>query len=177
MAVEAQSGGGAVTIDMGAPRFDWAAIPLAAPQDTNDLVIAADGESFRAAAVNVGNPHCVLFDIDADAAPVERLGPRIETHPLFPEGVNVEFVTVKSRDRLRMRVWERGVGVTSACGTGACAAVAAARRRGLVDRKVEVALDGGTLLIEMGEGDGRILMTGPATLSFRGEVDLGAYAT
>jgi diaminopimelate epimerase len=171
------AGGGRVTIDIGAPRFGWDEIPLARPENTNDFVIALGHETYRAAAVNVGNPHCVLFEGNADTAPVSSLGPRIETHSLFPERVNVEFVTVKDRGHLRMRVWERGAGITRACGTGACAAVAAAHRRGLVSRKVDVALDGGTLSIELRESDGHILMTGPATLSFRGEIDLGNFAS
>ncbi len=111
----------------------------------------------------------MLFDGD-----VAVLGPKLETHPMFPSRTNVEVVTVKDRGRLRMRVWERGVGITSACGTGACASAVAAHRRGLVDETVAVELDGGALRIDL--SGGRMLMTGPATLAFRGEVDLGAYA-
>jgi diaminopimelate epimerase len=113
----------------------------------------------------------------ADAAPVAAFGPKIETHALFPERINVEFVTVRDRMHLRMRVWERGAGITRACGTGACASAVAAHRRGLTDRRVEVLLDGGALTIEWRESDGHILMTGPATLSFKGDIDLGAYAS
>jgi diaminopimelate epimerase len=119
----------------------------------------------------MGNPHCVLFVDDAGKAPVASLGPRIETHPMFPKRTNVEFVSVRDRGHLRMRVWERGAGITQACGSGACAAAVAALRRGLADAKVEVELDGGVLAVELSESDGHILMTGPATLSFRGEVD------
>lgn len=171
------AGGGRVSVDIGAPRFEWSAIPLSQAEDTNDFAIEAGGRTYRAAAVNVGNPHCVLFEADVETAQVATIGPTIERHPLFPEGVNVEFVSVRDRGHLRMRVWERGTGVTSACGTGACASAAAAHRRGLADRRLEVALDGGTLSIELRESDGHILMTGPAALSFRGEVDLGAFAS
>ncbi len=170
------AGRDAVTVDMGTPRLAWDDIPLARPEDTNRFAINVDGASHIASAVNVGNPHCVLFVDDAEAAPVAALGARIESHPLFPNRVNVEFVRVLDPAHLRMRVWERGAGITSACGTGACAATVAAHRRGFAQRKVEVLLDGGALGIEWRAGDGHVLMTGPATLAFRGEVDLGAYA-
>jgi diaminopimelate epimerase len=170
------AGHGHVTVDMGAARLAWNEIPLAHAMDTNDFELALGGDTFRASAVNVGNPHCVLFEGSADTAPVAQLGPRIETHALFPARTNVEFVTVKDRSHLRMRVWERGVGITSACGTGACAAAVAAHRRGLSERKVEVTLDGGALIIEWRERDGHVLMTGPATFAFKGEVDLKDYA-
>jgi diaminopimelate epimerase len=157
---------GLVTVDIGEPRLMWDQVPLAKAADTN---------LFR---LNV-----VLFVDDADSAPVAELGPRIETHPMFPARTNVEFVSLH-RDanslratragRLRMRVWERGVGITSACGTGACAVAVAAFRRGLTGRKVEIVLDGGSLFIELRESDEHILMTGPATLAFRGEVDIEA---
>jgi diaminopimelate epimerase len=133
-------------------------------------MLSVDGTSHAVSVVSMGNPHCVLFVDDAVAAPVASLGPRIETHPMFPKRTNVEFVSVRDRSHLRMRVWERGAGITQACGSGACAAAVAAHRRGLADAKVEVELDGGVLTIELREG--RVLMTGPAALSFRGEVDL-----
>jgi len=170
------AGGGLVTVDMGAPNLLWDKVPLAGPADTNRFALNVDGVSHMAAAVSVGNPHCVLLVDDADAAPVASLGPRIETHPMFPNRTNVEFVTVRDRGHLRMRVWERGAGITQACGTGACATAVAAHRRGLTDAKVEVELDGGVLSIELRESDGHILMTGPATLSFRGEVDPAGLA-
>jgi diaminopimelate epimerase len=164
------AGGGFVTVDMGAPEFLWDHVPLARPTDTNRFALNVDGTNHVAAAVSMGNPHCVLFVDDADSAPVATLGPRIENHPMFPKRTNVEFVTVRDRGHLRMRVWERGAGITQACGSGTCAVAAAAHRRGLTDEKVEVELDGGTLAIEL--RDGRVLMTGPAALSFRGEIDL-----
>ena len=167
------AGGGLVTVDLGKPEFEWKKIPLAREVDTNRFTIDVAGESTEVASVATGNPHCVLFVDNADAAPVAELGPKIEHHPMFPARVNVEFVTVRTRNDLRMRVWERGVGITSACGTGACASAVAAMRRGLADRKVDVALDGGTLTIEWAAND-HILMTGAATLAYRGEVDLAA---
>ncbi|HVT24921.1 MAG TPA: diaminopimelate epimerase [Rhizomicrobium sp.] len=163
---------GLVTVDMGAPRFEWKDVPLASAVDTNKFSFSVDGVSLEASALSVGNPHCVIFVGDAENAPVSDVGPLIEHHSLFPERVNVEFATVQSRGRIRMRVWERGAGITQACGTGACATAVAAARRGLSDRKVDVVLDGGTLTIEWRESDGHILMTGPATLAWRGEIDL-----
>ncbi|MGD0190821.1 MAG: diaminopimelate epimerase [Rhizomicrobium sp.] len=161
-----------VTVDMGRPHLEWQDIPLSQRVDTREFPLDIDGRLFDAAAVSVGNPHCVLFVKDADAAPVAEIGPRIERHPLFPARANVEFVTIVSPSRLRMRVWERGVGITRACGTGACAALVAAHRRGLCARKVDVALDGGILTIEWRDKDDHILMTGGATLAFTGDVDL-----
>jgi diaminopimelate epimerase len=166
------AGDGDVTVDMGAPHLLWNEIPLAQPTDTNSFALNVDGATHIASAVSVGNPHCVLFVEDAENAPVAALGARIENHPLFPERVNVEFATVIDPTHLRMRVWERGAGITSACGTGACATAVAAHRRGLTERKIEIALDGGALAIEVRESDGHILMTGPATLVFKGEIEL-----
>ena len=130
----------------------------------------------NAAAVNVGNPHCILFVDDANTAPVASVGPAVERHPLFPQRTNVEFVQVLSPEYLRMRVWERGAGVTLACGTGACASAAAAQRRGLCGTQVEVALDGGTLQIAWEGAGSHIFMTGATALSYRGEIDLGGFA-
>lgn len=120
--------------------------------------------------VDVGNPHAVIFVDDADKAPVDTVGPLIEKHPRFPGGVNVEFVSVQGKNRLRMRVWERGSGITMACGTGTCASVAAAVKKGLCDgkEKVDVQLDGGVLEIKC-EGD-KVVMTGPARTVFEGEI-------
>ncbi|MBV9570376.1 MAG: diaminopimelate epimerase [Alphaproteobacteria bacterium] len=171
---------GQVRIDMGIPKFSWRDIPLREERDTISFSLRVPGTELpalkQAAAVNVGNPHCVLFVEDAATAPVQSVGPTIETHPLFPQRTNLEFVQVLSPDRMRMRVWERGAGMTLACGTGACASVAAAYRRGLCRNRVDVGLDGGTLRIEW-EGEGSpIFMTGPSALSYRGEIDLGAPA-
>jgi diaminopimelate epimerase len=127
------------------------------------------------AAVNVGNPHAVFFVPDCDAVPLERLGPLIEHDPMFPERVNVNVATVVSREAIRLRVWERGAGLTLACGTGACATAVAAMRRGLVGRSVAVRLPGGGLRIDWRE-DGVIVMTGPATEAFRGSFEAADFA-
>ncbi len=168
------AGGGLVTVDMGAPEFAWQKIPLAAAVETNGFPLDVDGTEYFVSAVSVGNPHCVVVVEDAEMVPVGDIGPRLEHHAMFPRRVNVEFVSVRSPTRLRMRVWERGAGITRACGTGACASAVAAARRGLAERKLDVVLDGGTLGIEWRKSDEHILMTGPATLSYRGEVELSA---
>ncbi|MGZ6021651.1 MAG: diaminopimelate epimerase [Rhizomicrobium sp.] len=171
------AGSGLITVDMGAPKLMWNEVPLAKAADTNMFHLNVDGTNHVASAVSVGNPHVVLFVDDADAAPVASLGARIETHPMFPQRTNVEFVSVHRDDKLRMRVWERGVGITSACGTGACATAVAAFRRGFTGRKVEILLDGGTMHIELRESDDHVLMTGPATLVFTGDIDLEALTS
>jgi diaminopimelate epimerase len=160
-----------VTVDMGEAELDWQKIPLAQAVDTANFPLDLSGNAIPASAVSMGNPHCVLFVPDAEKAPVAQLGPRIETLPLFPNRINVEFAQVVDRASIRMRVWERGVGITQACGTGACATVVAAARRGLTDRKVDVTLDGGVLSIEWRE-DGHVLMTGPTAMPFRGYIDI-----
>ena len=169
---------GTVTVDMGAPRLDWREIPMAQAVDTSSFALDVPG--FReaalanAAAVSVGNPHCVLFVDDVQQAPVASLGPVIEHHPWFPLRTNVEFVERLGARRLRMRVWERGAGITRACGSGACAVAVAASVRGLAERKVIVELEGGDLEIEWREEDDHVLMTGPVGFSFAGEVDVKA---
>jgi diaminopimelate epimerase len=169
------AGGGNVTVDMGKPRFGWNEVPLASPVDTDKFNLDVDGSRQEVAALSVGNPHCVLFVRDAETAPVGTLGPQIEIHPMFPHRTNVEFVSMIDRATLRMRVWERGVGITKACGTGACASAAAALRRGLTDNRVKVILDGGPLVLETRPSDGHLLMTGPSALAFRGEIDLETF--
>jgi diaminopimelate epimerase len=168
------AGGGDVTVDWGKAKLAWHEVPMAKATDTDRFVLEVGGEKIEASALSVGNPHVVLFVEDAAKAPVTELGPRIETHPMFPSRTNVEFVSLEGADRLRMRVWERGAGITQACGSGACAAAAAAFRRGLVGRKMDIVLDGGTLHLEVRERDDHILMTGPSALSFAGDVDLKA---
>lgn len=170
------AGGGAVTADMGAPRLRWQDIPLADPVDTRAFPLPLDGGPLTATAVSMGNPHCVIFVDDAERAPVADLGARIENHPLFPERTNVEFVSVPVPGRLRMRVWERGAGVTRACGTGACAAAVAAHRREFGPRAWEVILDGGMLNIDWREADDHVLMTGDASLAFTGQIDLATLS-
>ena len=162
---------GAVTVDMGPAAADWRDIPLAEASDTLALPIVEETLD-TPTAVAIGNPHAVFFVDDAEAVPLERLGPLVEHHPLFPERANVEAVSVIGKDRLRMRVWERGVGITRACGTGACAALVAAARRGLTGRRGDVVLDGGTLTIAW-RGDGHVEMTGPVATSFTGVLDDG----
>lgn len=169
------AGNGLVTVDVGVPKFDWRDIPLSHAADTEKLAIPVNGTDITAAAVLMGNPHCVLFVEDVESAPVTELGPKLETHAFFPTCINVEFAQIIDRSHIRMRVWERGIGVTLACGTGACATAAAAFRRGLAGRKVEVELDGGKLQLEWRESDGHMLMTGPGTLVFLGQLDLDAY--
>ena len=170
------AGQGNVTVDMGPPRLDWREIPLAQAVDTASFALTVPGFTDKtlaeASAVSMGNPHVVLFVEDAEKAPVEALGAAIEHHPWFPARTNVEFVSRLADGRLRMRVWERGAGVTLACGTGACATAVAAHLRGLSGRAVDLVLDGGVLHIEWRESDNHVLMTGPATLSFKGDVDL-----
>lgn len=166
---------GLVTVDMGAPKFDWEDIPLAERMDTRTLELQIgpiDNPILRQpSAVSMGNPHCIFFVERAQAYDLARLGPLAENHPLFPERANVSLAEIRSRTNVRLRVWERGVGITEACGTAACAAVAAGARRGMLERAADVELDGGTLHIEWREADGHILMTGPAALSFTGEIE------
>lgn len=169
--VEPQAGG--ASVDMGIPRFEWDAIPLAYPMDT--LLMPVGWEDLAdPATVNVGNPHIVFFVEDCDAVPLDRLGPEIENDPLFPERVNVNVATVVDRRHIRLRVWERGAGLTRACGTGACATAVAAMRRKLVEREVTVTLPGGDLVVAWSE-DYRIRMTGPAAESFRGSFEWGEF--
>ncbi len=164
---------GGASVDMGPARFDWDAVPLAYAMDT--LAMPVGWEDLETpAAVNVGNPHVVFFVDDADAVDLARLGPLIETDPLFPEKVNVGVASVTGPSHIKLRVWERGVGLTRACGTGACAAAVLAIRRRLVRGPVRVDLPGGPLEIAWAEGC-TILMTGPATLSFSGEFDADDY--
>jgi len=165
------AGGGLVTVDMGAPKFGWRDIPLARETD-DEITLELPGTAVTGMAVSVGNPHFVVSVPDAEAVALTSIGPKIENHPLFPERTNVEFISPLGPDRIRMRVFERGAGVTEACGSGACAAAVVAFRKGATGRKLEVVLDGGTLAIELRESDEHMLMTGPASLSFRGDIDL-----
>jgi len=158
-----------VSVDMGRISFDWRDIPLSDATDTLHLGIEA-GPLRDGVAVNIGNPHAVFFVDDCEAVPLEIFGPIVERNPLFPERTNVEAAQIVSGDRIRLRVWERGVGLTRACGTGACATVAAASRRGLIGRAAEVQLDGGPLRIEWLKDD-HVLMTGPVAVSFTGTLD------
>jgi diaminopimelate epimerase len=161
---------GSVTIDMGAPRFAWNEIPLSKPfDDTRHIELEVDDLELNSpSAVNVGNPHCLFFVADVAAHDLARLGPVFERHKLFPERANISLVQVLGSDAIKVRTWERGAGLTRACGTAACAAAVASARRGLTGRKVKVSLPGGDLLIEWREADGHILMTGPYALDYEG---------
>lgn len=161
-------------VDMGRPRFNWDDIPLAFPMDTTDLPLAW-GPLQHGAAVNVGNPHIVFFVPDAERVALAELGPLIEHDAAFPERINVNVASVTPHG-IRLRVWERGAGLTLACGTGACATAVAAIRSGLVASPVTVSLPGGDLEIAWDGGDGTIMMTGPAVESFRGSFDWSAFA-
>src|SRR5437879_6469383 len=158
-----------VAVDMGPARTGWGEIPLAREMDTDRADLAL-GPLAMPACTNIGNPHATFFVADTEAIDLAMLGPRLETDPLFPERANIGVATVLDRDRIRLRVWARGAGITRACGTGACAALVAGHRRGLTGRRATVVLDGGTLDIHWRE-DGHVIMTGPATLAFEGSFD------
>jgi len=156
-------------VDMGPARTAWYEIPLARAMDT-DRVDLTSGPLTEAVCTNVGNPHATFFVDDVDTVALAAFRPALEHHPLFPERANIGVAEIRSPRTIRLRVWERGAGITRACGTGACAALVAAHRRGLTERRAAVELDGGTLDIAWRE-DGHVIMTGPATLSFEGVFD------
>lgn len=160
--LQAQARGGDIWVNMGPPILDWREIPLARDVDLLHLPLPGDP-----VAVGMGNPHCVFFPLDADHAPVDTHGPQVEHDPLFPEATNVEFTSVLGPDHLRLRVWERGTGITLACGSGTCAAVVAAHLRGLTGRQVLVDADGGRLRVDWRE-DG-VWLTGPVAHVFAGQ--------
>ena len=161
------------TVFLNPPTFDWEFIPLAMPMDTMDMPAGWE-ELERPMAVNVGNPHAIFFTPDTDAVDLEQLGPIIETDPLFPEKINVNVATIVDRQNITLRVWERGVGLTLACGTGACATAVAAIRSGRATSPVTVHLPGGDLRIGWQEG-GPIEMEGAATHVFTGEADWSTF--
>ncbi len=167
--LHAEAGAAAATVDLGRPRFEWDAVPLAYAMDTLDLPLAWDGLA-RPGAVNVGNPHLVFFVPDVDAVPLGVLGPVIEHDALFPERINVGVAQVIDEGHLKLRVWERGAGLTRACGTGAVAAALVAMQRGLVGRSVTVGLPGGDVQVEW-RADGHVTLRGPAVTVFVGQVD------
>ena len=165
---------GLITVNMGSPSLEWESIPLSEARDTL-MVDLGEGTNNPAVAVNMGNPHCVVFVDDVEQALVERIGPVIENHALFPERTNVEFVEVLEDGRpipkVRQRTWERGVGETLACGSGACAVAVAAIRRDLIDgREVEIVLNGGVLSIRWDEESNDVFMTGPVAYVFDGSI-------
>ncbi|MEA2853132.1 MAG: diaminopimelate epimerase [Rhodospirillaceae bacterium] len=163
-----------ISVDMGPARLDWREIPVSQACDTNHLPLGL-GPLQDPVGTNMGNPHATFFVDDADAIPLAELGPKLEHDRLFPERANIGVAQLVGEDRLRLRVWERGAGITLACGSGACAAVVAASRRGLVQRKADVVLEGGTLTIEWLR-DGHVLMTGGIALAFKGELDRSLLA-
>ena len=172
---------GSVTIDMGPARLGWNDIPLArAFDDTATLDLSFDdgkgGELSGPGAVSVGNPHCIFIVDDTDAYDLAEIGPRIERDGIFPERANISLAQITAPDVVKLRVWERGTGLTRACGTAACAAAVATVRKGLTNRRVTIGLPGGNLNIEWREQDGHILMTGPWTLDYEDVFDFGETA-
>ncbi len=170
------NGDGSVTVDMGVPKLNWDEIPLAEEfHDTRSIELQVgpidDPVLHTPSVVNVGNPHCIFWVDDPDAHDLARIGPVLEHHPLFPERANISLAQVTSPDAITLRVWERGVGLTRACGTAACAVVVAAVRKKLTGRKVTVTLPGGPLQLEWREADDHILMTGPSELEYEGTLD------
>jgi diaminopimelate epimerase len=164
---------GRVTVDMGPAGLDWTDVPLARRMDTLHLDLAL-GRVADPAACSMGNPHATFFVDAVDDLPICTLGPALEHDALFPERANIGFAEILAPDRLRLRVWERGAGLTLACGSGACAALVNAHRRGLTGRRATIDVDGGALEIEW-RPDGHVLLTGPVATAFTGSVDLAAY--
>jgi diaminopimelate epimerase len=169
-----RAGDGLVTVEMGRPVLEPAKIPTTLPGDGPllDVPLDVDGESVRVSCVSMGNPHAVVFVPDVEAAPVERLGPRIERHAAFPNRVNVEFAEVQSRELVKQRTWERGAGETLACGSGACAVAVASILGGRTGRRLRVVLRGGELAIAWEDDAAPVVMTGPAAEVFTGRIDL-----
>jgi diaminopimelate epimerase len=163
---------GLVSVDMGAPNFDPRALPMEAAAEAPTYSLKVDGSEVEIGAVSMGNPHAVLQVSDVKNAPLARFGPSIENHPRFPKRANVGFMQIVDRGHLKLRVFERGVGETQACGTGACAAVAVGRRRGLLDSDVRVDLPGGTAWVSSNDRGGHLWLTGPATTVFAGSIDI-----
>ena len=163
---------GQVTVNMGVPRMMPAEIPFDAPMQAPRYALQADGHAVHIGAVSMGNPHAVLVVADVATAPVNELGPIIESHPRFPKRVNVGFMQVVARDRIRLRVYERGAGETQACGSGACAAAVIGQIQGLLDSDVRVSLPGGDLVISWAGVGEPVFITGPATRVFEGQIEL-----
>ncbi len=167
-------------VDMGAPRLAWDEIPLARPvADTRrvDLALADAPDFGPASVVNMGNPHAIFWVEDVVSVPLETVGPRFETHPLFPQKANISFAQVQARDAIALRVWERGVGATLGCGSAACATLVAGARLGLTGRKARITLPGGELAIEWRESDDHALMTGPVEFEREIELDPALFTT
>jgi len=166
---------GQVRVDMGEPRLTAAEIPTTLTEDDKPAIaqsLEVDGEIYTVTTVSMGNPHCITFVESVDEFPLEAIGPQFECHPAFPKKINAEFIEIVRSDYIKMRVWERGAGITLACGTGACASVVAGVLNGRCDRRTTVELPGGPLEIEWSKENNHIYMTGPAELSFRGRCEL-----
>lgn len=165
---------GLITVDMGSPLMGWEDIPLSEKMDVRGVDVKIGPMDapilYKPAVVSMGNPHAVFFVKNVDDYDIPALGPLVEWHPTFPEGTNVGFAQILDRQTIRLRVWERGAGLTRACGTGACAALVCAARAGLTDRKARLILDGGELLIDWREADDHVYMTGPVELEFETEI-------
>ena len=172
--IEANLKNGEIAVDMGQPSMKWQDIPLAEERDTRSVDIAF-GRLQNPVVVNVGNPHVIFFVENFDGFNLEQLGPLIETYPLFPEGINVTAAVVTSDAALRLKVWERGTGLTRACGTAAAASVVAAAVRGYLDRAAVVTQDGGSLQVEWRKDD-HLVLTGPAETTYTGVIDLEKLA-
>lgn len=173
-----RAGNGSIVVDMGEPKFDWRDIPLAEEfRDTRAIELQIgpiDAPVLHSpSVVNVGNPHCIFWVDDVNAHDLARFGPMLENHPIFPQRANISLAQVNSRDHVVLKVWERGAGLTRACGTAACATGAAAIRKKLTDRLMTVSLPGGNLQIEWREEDSHILMTGPVAYEFDGVLPEG----
>lgn len=172
---------GTFTVDMGKPRFGWREIPLAEEfHDTRGIELQVGPIDkpilHTPSVVNMGNPHAVFWVEDPYAYDLERFGPLLEHHPIFPERANISLAAVEARDHISMRTWERGAGLTKACGSAACAVAVAAMRLNRVDRTVRMSLPGGDLMIEWRERDGHVLMTGPVQFEFEGRFDPALFA-
>ena len=177
----AREGEWSFTVDMGAPRLDWREIPLSREQsDTTAIDLHRNAGSALAlhgpAVVNMGNPHAIFFVADIEAYDLAALGPGLETDPIFPQKANISLAQVLAPDHIRLKVWERGVGLTQACGSAACATLVGAARRGLSQRAARITLPGGDLLIDWRQSDGHVMMTGPVELEFEGRFDNAIFA-
>lgn len=176
--IASKAGDKMVTIDQGVPKFGWKDIPLSEPfADTRHIELQygpIDHPLIHSpSVVNVGNPHCIFWVEDLDVVDLSRAGPMLENHPLFPERANISFAKVIARDHIILRVWERGAGLTKACGTAACATIAAGHRIKIIDDKCRITLPGGDLLMAVRENDGHIMMTGPVAYEFDGVLPEG----
>ena len=176
--IASKAGDKMVTIDQGVPKFGWKDIPLSEPfADTRHIELQygpIDHPLIHSpSVVNVGNPHCIFWVEDLDVVDLSRAGPMLENHPLFPERANISFAKVIARDHIILRVWERGAGLTKACGTAACATIAAGHRIKIIDDKCRITLPGGDLLMAVRENDGHIMMTGPVAYEFDGVLPKG----